>query len=480
MAESEGHFTRVLGNRDVIALAFGAMIGWGWVVLVGNWVLSAGSLGAILAFVIGGIAVIFIGLTYAELAAAMPLTGGEHVYSYRALGVNASFICTWAIVLGYVSVVAFEAVALPTVLEQLIPGYQMGYLWTVAGWDVYFTWAAVGIGGSLVMTWINIRGIQTAAVFQAAVTVLILFGGLFLMVGGLSLGESANLQPLFVDGAKGMLGVLIMTPFMFVGFDVIPQAAEEIDLPYKQIGKLLVLSVGMAVFWYILVILASSLALDAEAMKGSSLATADAASALFGTPLAGKVIVLAGIGGIVTSWNAFYIGGSRAIYALAHARMLPPFLGKLHPKYNTPVNAILLIGALSVMAPLFGRQTMVWLVDAGGAGIVIAYAVVAASFLVLRKREPDMPRPFRAPAGSFVGWAALVLSVGICLLYLPPSPAALVWPHEWAIVGGWAVVGAALFLWAKSRYGNAESARIINAELRAGHTDIDAASQTAT
>jgi amino acid transporter len=224
------------------------MIGWGWVVLVGNWVVSAGSMGAMLAFAIGGTAVIFIGLTYAELAAAMPLTGGEHVYSYRALGVDASFVCTWAIVLGYVSVVAFEAVALPTVLDHLIPGYQWGYLWTVAGWDVYFTWAKVGILGSILMTWINIRGIQTAAVFQAVVTVVILIGGGLLMIGGVSLGESANLQPLFVDGAKGLLAVLIMTPFMFVGFDVIPQAAEEINLPYKQIGKLLIFSVGLAVF----------------------------------------------------------------------------------------------------------------------------------------------------------------------------------------------------------------------------------------
>lgn len=475
MAEAEGHFTRVLGNRDVIALAFGAMIGWGWVVLVGDWVVSAGSMGAILAFAIGGIAVIFIGLTYAELAAAMPLTGGEHVYSYRALGVDASFICTWAIILGYVSVVAFEAVALPTVVEHLIPGYQWGYMWTVAGWDVYFTWAAVGIIGSLVMTWINIRGIQTAAVFQAVVTVLILVGGAFLMIGGVTLGEPAKLDPLFVDGAKGLLAVLIMTPFMFVGFDVIPQAAEEINLPYHQIGKLLILSVAMAVVWYILVILASSLALDAEALEGSSLATADAATALFGTPWAGKLIVLAGIGGIITSWNAFYIGGSRAIYALAHARMLPPFLGKLHPKYNTPANAILLIGVLSVLAPLFGRKAMVWLVDAGGAGIVVAYGMVAASFLLLRRREPGMPRPFVAPAGNFVGWAAVVLSAGMFLLYLPPSPAALVWPEEWAIAGGWAMAGAALYLWAKSRYGGAESARIIDAELRAGHTDIEPA-----
>ena len=117
MLENEQKLLKILGNRDVLTLAFGAMIGWGWVVTAGLWITGAGSLGAILAFAIGGLMVIFVGLTYAELASALPLAGGEHVYSFKAMGRMASFITTWAIILGYVSVVAFEAVALPTVFE---------------------------------------------------------------------------------------------------------------------------------------------------------------------------------------------------------------------------------------------------------------------------------------------------------------------------------------------------------------------------
>jgi amino acid transporter len=259
---SQGNFVRVLNNKEVLALAFGAMIGWGWVVLAGGWVNSAGALGAILAFAIGGVAVVLIGLTYAELAAAMPLTGGEHVYSHRAFGMGGSFLCTWAIILGYISVVAFEAVALPTVVEHLFPNYKVGYLWTVAGWEVYFSWAAVGVIGAIVMTWVNILGIKSCALLQKVVTLLILVVGIMLITGALFNGETANMEPLFVSGIKGMLGVLIMTPFMFVGFDVIPQAAEEIDLPPNQIGRILILSVVMAVAWYIGVVLAVSLALS--------------------------------------------------------------------------------------------------------------------------------------------------------------------------------------------------------------------------
>lgn len=73
-------------EKDIMALAFGAMIGWGWVVLTGPWIQKAGSMGAILAFIIGGIVVLFVGLTYAELTSAMPKCGGDLVFSYRALG----------------------------------------------------------------------------------------------------------------------------------------------------------------------------------------------------------------------------------------------------------------------------------------------------------------------------------------------------------------------------------------------------------
>lgn len=470
MAQEQGHFVRVLDRKDILALAFGAMIGWGWVVLAGNWIQSAGSLGAVIAFLIGGFAVILIGLTYAELASAMPLVGGEHVYSYRALGVTGSFICTWAIILGYVSVVAFEAVALPTVIEHLFPNYKVGYLWTVAGWDVYFTWALVGILGSIAMTVINIVGVTTAALVQKVVTALILVVGIMFVTGALFEGSTANMEPLFVGAGTGIFAVLIMVPFLFVGFDVIPQAAEEVNLPYKEIGRVLILSVVMAVAWYALIALAVSLSMSPEQIEASTLVTADAMIAIFGGAWAGNLLVLTGIAGIITSWNAFFIGGSRAIYAMAHAHMLPSFLGKLHPKYNTPYNAILLIGVLSCLAPLFGRRMLVWLVDAGGLGIIIAYGLVAVSFLVLRRKEPQMDRPFKVSYGKQVGYAALLLSIGIALLYLPGSPAALVWPYEWAIFFGWVGLGALFYLWARMVHGE-EAIHILRDELRSGHSD---------
>jgi len=182
-SSQQSSFLRVLGRRDVVALAFGAMIGWSWVVLTGTWINSAGVLGAITAFLLGGGAIAVVGLTYAELSSALPFAGGEHVYSERALGYRASFICTWAIILGYMSVIAFEAVALPTVMDSLVPGLDIGYLWTVAGWDVYATWVATGIAGAIIMTMLNVIGVKFVAIVQTTVVLLILIVGFF-FVGG--------------------------------------------------------------------------------------------------------------------------------------------------------------------------------------------------------------------------------------------------------------------------------------------------------
>ena len=440
----EVKFLRVLGRSEVLALAFGAMIGWRWVVLSGTWISSAGTAGAIIAFLFGGAIILVIGLTYAELAAAMPFAGGEHVYSHRALGAGASFICTWAIILGYVSVVTFEAVALPTVLDSLIPGLDKFFLWQIAGWDVYLSWVLTGVAGSMLMTYLNIRGVRMAAVVQSVVVLAILIVGVLFVSGAAVTGNSSNMEPLFQDGLSGISLVLVMVPFMFVGFDTIPQAAEEINLPYKDIGSVLMLSVAMAIVWYSLIVLGVGLSLDEAAIVNSEVVTADANAAIYGEP--GRVgLLVAGLAGIITSWNAFILGGSRAIYALANAGLLPRFLAKLHPKYRTPYNAVLLIGALSVIGPFFGRPVLVWVVDAGGLGIVVAYSMVAASFLILRKKEPELERPYKVPFGNAVGIAALILSLGLSLLYLPGSPSALIW-QEWTIIVGWMALGVVLYL----------------------------------
>lgn len=174
--EQKSKFDKVMGAWDILVIAFGAMIGWGWVINSGDWITTAGFMGSIIAMLIGGLMVFFVGLTYAELTSAMPQCGGEHVFSYRAMGPTGSFICTWMIVLGYVATSAFEATALPTVITYLFPDFNQVYLYTIAGKDIYLTTIILGVGVAVLITWVNIKGAKTAAMLQTILTAIIALG----------------------------------------------------------------------------------------------------------------------------------------------------------------------------------------------------------------------------------------------------------------------------------------------------------------
>ena len=322
MNKKESEFNKVFSAWDILVIAFGAMIGWGWVVSTGSWIEKGGVLGAALGFALGGVMIFFVGLTYAELTAAMPQCGGEHVFSHRAMGATGSFICTWAIVLGYVSVACFEACAFPTIITYLWPGFLKGYLYTVAGFDVYASWLAVAIIVAFIIMMINIMGAKTAAILQTVLTCIIGGAGILLIVASVINGTVDNLNgQMFVGNTAGLnikaiLGVAAMSPFYFIGFDVIPQAAEEINVPPKKIGKMLILSVILAVVFYALVIIAVGLVLDSGAIiksqEATGLVTADAMGTAFGMKIMAKVVIVGGMCGIITSWNSVLSGGSRA------------------------------------------------------------------------------------------------------------------------------------------------------------------------
>lgn len=405
--EQKSKFDKVMGAWDILVIAFGAMIGWGWVINSGDWITTAGFAGSIIAMLIGGVMVFFVGLTYAELTSAMPQCGGEHVFSYRAMGPTGSFVCTWMIILGYVATSAFEATALPTVITYLFPEFNQVYLYSIAGKDIYLTTILLGVGVAVLITFINIRGAKTAAILQTVLTAIIAIAGILLVVGSAVNGDGANITgQMWESGTGTTLGsvfkVACMTPFLFIGFDVIPQAAEEINVPYKKIGKIMLLSIFLAVAWYLLIIFAvcyimpqSAIAQEMSSQNG--LVSAKAIEIAFRSPLMGKVLIIGGLCGIITSWNSFLMGGSRALYSMGESLMIPKMFGKLG-KHKTPEAAIILCGIACVAAPFFGRGVLVWLVD-------------AASF-----------------------------------------SAALVW-QEWIVVGIWLALGAFFYFYSKKKYG---------------------------
>ena len=461
--EQKSKFDKVMGAWDILVIAFGAMIGWGWVINSGDWITTAGFMGSIIAMLIGGVMVFFVGLTYAELTSAMPQCGGEHVFSYRAMGPTGSFVCTWMIILGYVATSAFEATALPTVITYLFPKFNQVYLYSIAGKDIYLTTILLGVGVAVLITFINIRGAKTAAILQTVLTAIIAIAGILLVVGSAINGDGANITgQMWESGTGTTLGsvfkVACMTPFLFIGFDVIPQAAEEINVPYKKIGKIMLLSIFLAVAWYLLIIFAvcyimPQSAIVQEMSSQNGLVSAKAIEIAFRSQLMGKVLIIGGLCGIITSWNSFLMGGSRALYSMGESLMIPKMFGKLG-KHKTPEAAIILCGIACVVAPFFGRGVLVWLVDAASFGCVIAYMFVSISFCILRKKKPEMARPYKVKAGRFVGVMAVLMAGFMTLLYIVPASfsAALVW-QEWIVVGIWLALGVFFYFYSKKKYG---------------------------
>ena len=392
----------------------------------------------------------------------MPQCGGEHVFSYWAMGSTGSFICTWMIVLGYVSVACFEACAFPTIITYLWPGFLKGYMYTVAGFDIYASWLITAIVIAFLIMMINIIGAKTAAILQTVLTCIIGGAGILLIVASVINGTVDNLDGQIFAGTttgvniKAIIGVAAMSPFYFIGFDVIPQAAEEINVPPKKIGNILILSVVLAVIFYAFVIIAVGFVMNPgdiiASQEATGLVTADAMAAAFNTKIMAKVIIVGGMCGIVTSWNSFLLGGSRAMYSMAESYMIPKFFAKLHPKHKTPVNALILIGILTMLAPFAGRKMLVWISDAGNFGCCFAYCMVALSFMILRKKEPDMPRPYKVPCYKFFGTMAVIMSGFMVAMYCIPGSGGNLILQEWLLVLGWSALGGVFYVVCKVKY----------------------------
>ena len=440
----EHNLKKTLSFKDTLILAFSTMIGWGWVSLTGVWSSQGGVIGASLAFVLGAILCIFVGLVYSELTPMLPYAGGELVFSYKAMGYHASWFTGWMITFAYIGVAAWEGPALATAIDYIIPIPRIGYLYTIAEFEVYLSWLIIPAIVGIVLMYINFRGINVSAKFQAIVTMILALGGVFFAITTLFTGDVSNAQPL-ITNSKGFFSVVLAVPAMFVGFDVIPQAAEEMNLPIKKIPKAIIASICMAAGWYIIMIISASFSAPSEVLKEGGLTVVNAINYSTGATFAGKLIIISAIMGILSSWNGFIIGATRVLYSMGRAKMLPSVFGTLHVKYKTPYFATIFIGAITIFTPLLGKNSLGWFVNASSFGTVIAYFMVALSFFVLRIKCPNEKRPFRVKCGKLIGITTIIICVFFISLYLPIGPSSLI-DIEWLIVLLWIFIGVVFYL----------------------------------
>ncbi len=447
-----------IGKIAFFSLAFGSMIGVGWVTAMGSWLNDAGPVGATLAFMVGGALMLLIGFCYAEVTSMLPLAGGEVSYAYKAYGTQKSFIVGWFLAFGYLSVSAFEAISVGKVLSYLIPNIDFLLIYSIGGEPVFASHILLAFVFTALITYLNHRGASTATSFQVVLTVAILLAAVLLMATGFSSGSVENLVPMFGNKAipwKGFLAVVVTVPFWFVGFDTIPQSAEEAQTSVspKLLGRLILLSIASATLFYMVLITSTGMVSPWEALVGEELTTAAAFKDAFGGGLLTKVVLITALIGLLTSWNGFFLACSRVIFALGRGNIIPAAFGKTHSKHGTPTNAIIFCGVITFLSAFTGRQAMVAFVDVGSLCMAVAFLGVSFSLLTLRKKYPEMKRPYKLKYSKLVGYSSALVSSAILLLMLmPTSPVALVWPQEWLILLFVVVSGAIIWkIGSKSR-----------------------------
>ena len=440
MEKKRNLLSKVLGRTDIIAVGFGTMVGWSWVMMGPIWVNEAGLIGAIAAFIIGGAIILTIGLTYGELTAALPLAGGEFVFAYRAMGNRAAWIVGWIMSMAYIGVAAWEGIALATAINYMFPLPQVGLLWEVAGYQVHMSWALVGMLGAVIITLLNFFGVRPAVLFQVMATAAMMIIVLFIFFGGAVFGSVDNIGDMF-GSYEGFSYVFLMVPAMLIGFDVIPQSSEEMNIEPRYIGKMILVCIIVSIIWYILLITGVSLAAPVEIRGSGVIPMADVASYMFNGDIFSVIIIVGGIFGILTSWNGFFIGATRLLFSMGRAGMLPAVFGRLHKKYRTPYVAIFLIGAVCVTAPLLGMNALVWFMDTSTFCALISYILVIISFIMLKKNEPELPRPFNIKGGAKTGIFILAITAVYLGLYINANVNLSGVSPEFVITAAWMLLG---------------------------------------
>ena len=449
---------RAISGFGFFSLAFGSMIGVGWITALGGWFEQAGPVGAMVAFAAGGTLMLIIGLCYAEVTPMLPVTGGEVAYAYKAYGTSKAFVIGWFLAFGYLSVSAFEAISVGLVLSFLFPQIDVFPLYQIAGSTVYASHLLLALVFTGFITAINYFGVGIAARVQMGLTALFLLcAGLFI-VAGIASGEVGNLAPYFGDislgggGFAGMLAVFVTVPFWYVGFDTIPQAAEERreGSPLNRLGLYVILAIIGSTVFYIAIILGAGMATPWRSIVGEELPTAAAFSAAFESRFLVNLVLVAGLIGLLTSWNGFFLAGSRVLFSLGRGRIIHESFGRTHPLYGTPSRAVLFSGLVTFLSACLGRGAIIAFVDVGSFCIALAFLGVALSLIQLRKKFPEMERPYRMPGGNALAYVAAAGSLFIlAVMLIPFSPSMLVWPLEWLILGALSATGMGFWIAAR-------------------------------
>jgi amino acid transporter len=436
---------RKLRLTDYFTLAWGTMVGVGWLVVMDDWLLRGGALGALLGFAIGGALLFPIGWVYGRLVAAMPDAAGEIAYTAAAFSRPISFSTGWMMMLAYFIVCPWEAVAVGRIAGYIVPSIDSLEIYRIAGRPVYLPHLIIGLGLTALLTTLNYRGVRLSATFQNWTS----FGTLALFVVFVALGASKgsphNFPPLFTHAPPvSFLLVLQIVPYFMTGFESVSKAAEESTPEFRGRGflKAIWMAILVGILFYTVVIAAVAFVAPWHELTSQKFMTAVAFQRAVGSHWIVNVILAAALLSLFKCFNGNFVAASRLLFALGRRGLVDANAGKIHPQHQTPSTAVLCIGLTTAACMLLGDAILVPVTEVGSVACAIGWAATCAAYLSMG-RSGTLPGQSRLLAGEWiVAGFGLLVAIAMLLMKVVPAIPGHFTLYEWLALGIWIALGA--------------------------------------
>ena len=446
---------RKLRTLEYFTLAFGSMVGAGWLIIIDDWLTRGGPLGGILGFLVGSLLLVPIGLTYGRLVAGVPDAGGEVAYTERVFPRAVSFVTGWFVVLAYLVVCPWEAVAIGKLLSRVAPVLDSVEVYRFGGQPVFLYRLLLGLAVTAFICYLNFRGIRSSATFQNVCTFGLLAVFAVFSALGLARGNVSNLTPLFSHpGAGGalvsVLLILQIVPYFMTGFEAVAKSSEEAHSDFQPTGfrNAILLAIGVGGFFYATVMLVVPMVHPWTELTAIPFGTAVAFERAFGSRAIGDFILLGAVISLFKVFNGCFIAATRMVYGMGKRGLVHSSLARVHARFQTPHLAIAFVGLVTVIATFLGDALLVPLSELGSLAIAVGWLAACLCFLKGVSWSEDRP-PGRSTL-AMAGIGAIVALALVLMKLLPFVPGHMSWP-QYLGLAVWMSLGFGLW-WAAKRF----------------------------
>lgn len=435
---------RQLRATDYFTLGWGTMVGVGWLVIMDDWLLRGGALGALLGFVIGGALLLPIGWVYGRWVVAMPDAAGEIAYTSAVFSRPVSFATGWMMTLAYFIVCPWEAVAVGRIAGYIVPRLDSIELYRIAGRPVFLPHLVIGLALTALLTLLNYRGIRFSATFQnwASFGTLALF--IVFVALGVSRGSPANIRPRFTHTPWiSILLVIQIVPYFMTGFESVGKAAEEASPDFRTRGffRAIWMAIFTGILFYASIVAAVAFVAPWRQLTGEKFMTAVAFQRALGSRWIVQIILAAALLSLFKCFNGNFVAASRLLFALGRRGMVDSRAGAIHARYQTPATAVLCVGLATAACMLLGDSILVPVTEVGSVACAVGWSATCASCLALTRVRPDVM--MLSALERAVAWFGLAVGIAMALMKVIPFVPGHFTVNEWMALGIWIALGVA-------------------------------------